>query len=72
MRIALPRTQKERANFLKPLAWGQHLDGLGVSEMATGFSSSALLPFLGEGSPIKIDYRKKDILILTSLLEDIG
>ena len=29
-------------------------------------------PFLGEGSPTKIDYRKKGTLILTSLLEDLG
>ena len=29
-------------------------------------------PFLGEGSPSKIDYRKKGTLILTSLLEDLG
>ena len=28
-------------------------------------------PFLGEGSPTKIDYRKKGILILTSLLKDL-
>ena len=28
-------------------------------------------PFLGEGSPTKIDYRKKGALILTSLLEDL-
>ena len=35
--------------------------------------SSALLPaFLGEGSPTKIDYRKKGTLILTSLLEGLG
>ena len=27
-------------------------------------------PFFGEGSPAKIDYRKKGTLILTSLLED--
>ena len=27
-------------------------------------------PFLGEGSPAKIDYRKKGTLILASLLED--
>ena len=27
--------------------------------------------FLGEGSPTKIDYRKKGTLILTSLLEDL-
>ena len=25
----------------------------------------------GEGSPTKIDYRKKDTLVLTSLLEDL-
>ena len=37
----------------------------------TGSPSSALLPtFLGEGSPTKIDYRRKCILILTSLLEE--
>ena len=29
------------------------------------------LPFLGEGSPTKIDYRQKGALILTSLLEDL-
>ena len=35
-------------------------------------SPSALLPFSGwEGSPTKIDYRKKGTLILTSLLEDL-
>ena len=34
--------------------------------------SSAILPFFGEGSPTKIDYRKKGTLILTSLLEDLG
>ena len=28
-------------------------------------------PFLGEGSPTKIDYRKKGTLIPTSLLEDL-
>ena len=28
-------------------------------------------PFLGEGSPTKIDYSKKGTLILTSLLEDL-
>ena len=34
--------------------------------------SSALLPFFGgEGSPTKIDYRKKGTLTLTSLLEDL-
>ena len=28
-------------------------------------------PFVGEGSPTKIDYKKKGTLILTSLLEDL-
>ena len=28
-------------------------------------------PFWGEGSPIKVDYRQKGTLILTSLLEDL-
>ena len=31
-----------------------------------------LYPCLGEGSPTKIDYRKKGTLILTSVLEDLG
>ena len=36
------------------------------------FPSSALYPFFGEGSPTKIDYRKKvGTLLLTSLLEDL-
>ena len=30
-----------------------------------------LTPFLGEGSPTKIDYTKKGTLILTCLLEDL-
>ena len=34
--------------------------------------SSALLPFLGEGSRTKTDYRKTGTLILTSLLEDLA
>ena len=29
-------------------------------------------PFFGEGSPTKIDYRKKGSLILSSLLEDLA
>ena len=28
-------------------------------------------PFLGEGSPTKIDYRKQGTLILTSIVEDL-
>ena len=36
------------------------------------FFSSAFLPFFGEGSPTKIDYRKKKgTLILSSLQEDL-
>ena len=34
-------------------------------------SSALSHPFLGEGSPTKIDYRKKGTRILTSLLEDL-
>ena len=35
--------------------------------------SSALLPFFGEGSPAKIDYRReKRTLVLTCLLEDLA
>ena len=29
-------------------------------------------PFLGEGSPSKIDFRQKGTLVPTSLLEDLG
>ena len=29
-------------------------------------------PLLGEGTPTKIDYRKKGILVLASLLEDLA
>ena len=37
-----------------------------------GFPVVPFYPFLGEGSPTKIDYRKKSgTLILTSLLEDL-
>ena len=39
--------------------------------MARSPSSALLSPFLGEGSPTKIDYRKRGTLILTSLLEDL-
>ena len=31
-----------------------------------------LYPLLGEGSPTKIDYRKKGTLILTSPVEDLA
>ena len=34
--------------------------------------TSALLPFVGGGSPTKIDYRKKGTLILASLLEELA
>ena len=54
----------------------QALDSFGLGPRLMSLSrspSSALLcPFLGEGSPTKIDYRKKSgTLILTSLLEDL-
>ena len=45
--------------------------GVGLLEPAfiTRLPSSALLPtFLGEGSPTRIEYRKKGTLVLTSLL----
>ena len=45
----------------------------GMVLVSTRSPSSALLPtFLGEGSPTKIDCRKKGTLILTSLLEDLA
>ena len=45
--------------------------GLQSCYRAARSPSSALLPFLEEGSPTKIDYRKKGTLILTSLLEHL-
>ena len=36
----------------------------------TGRQKPFLTPFLGEGSPTKIHYRKRGALILSSLLED--
>ena len=50
------------------LPFDVHLPLGGVARSA----SAALPPFLGEGSPIKIDYKIKGILILSSLLEDLG
>ena len=43
-----------------------------VGEMGLGFPVVPFYPFLGEGSPTKIDYRKKSTLFLSSLLEDVG
>ena len=46
--------------------------GVGPFSFPTRSPSGVLLPFLGEGSPTNIDYRKTGILILTSLLEDLA
>ena len=35
------------------------------------FPAVPFYPFVGEGSPTKIDYRQKGTLSLTSLLEDL-
>ena len=43
------------------------MEGCGVWYLQSPF----LTPFFGEGSPPKIDYRKKGTLILTSPLEDL-
>ena len=40
--------------------------------LLTRSPSSAPLLFLVQGSPTKLDYRKKGTLILSSLLEDLG
>ena len=40
-------------------------------QLSMSTSSALLSLFLGEGSPTKIDYRKKGTRILTSLLEDL-
>ena len=42
-----------------------------VIQYARSRSSALLPPFFGEGSPTKVDYRKKGTLILSSLLEDL-
>ena len=60
---------KERQRAMPIRILGRGAEGIARSP------SSALVPtFLGEGSPSKIDYRKKGTLILTSLLEglDLG
>ena len=44
----------------------------GNSNDFLGPSVVPFYPFLGEGSPTKIDHRKKGTLILTSLLEDLA
>ena len=45
---------------------------LGESTQSRSPCSAHSHPLLGEGSPTKIDYRKKGTLILTSLLEDLA
>ena len=48
--------------------------GLSLARETTRSPSSALLPFFGGEGPLLIDYskkKKKDTLILTSLLEDL-
>ena len=42
-----------------------------LGETTSRSPSSVLQPFVAEGSPTKIDYRKKGNLILTFLLEDL-
>ena len=58
-----------------PLGQGPLDETFGPSprRILTRSPSSALLPFFAwEGSPTKIDYRKKGTLILSSLLEDLA
>ena len=43
---------------------------VGVRLYHLGPSVVPFYPFLGEGSPTEIDYRKQGTLILTSLLQD--
>ena len=50
----------------------QHRASVSMEEMWLGPPVVPFCPFLEEGSPIKIDYRKKGTVILTSLLEDLG
>ena len=49
---------------------------LGAGRGGRGFDRVCMarfpeVPFYGDGSPTKADYRKQDTLILTSLLEDL-
>ena len=71
---------QEARRFGLELRWGLGARGLGFSleRSKTGRWLVTLgppvpfYPFLGEGSPTKIDYRKKDTLILTSRLDDLA
>ena len=46
--------------------------GFPLNQPPLGPPVVAFYPFLGEGSPTKLDYRKRGTLILTSLLEDLA
>ena len=54
--------------------WSRDLfTGVGLKEDQLGPPVVPFLTlFMGEGSPTKIDYRKKGALILTSLLQDLA
>ena len=49
--------------------WPNH--SIGNEVLYTNWDSLPRYPFFGEGSPTKIDHRKKGTCILTSLLEDL-
>ena len=68
--------QEEQLSFSLSEAgfWRHGFGRLWVTRGFAGHLGSPVVPFgpfLGEGSPIKIDYRKKGTLILTFLLEDL-
>ena len=58
----------DRLESLKRLGGG----GSGEGGQGGTLWCTSFTPFLGEGFPTKIDYRKKDTLTLTSLLEDLA
>ena len=69
-RFARPGSERGLSQFHRTQQRGKEREGFGP--VLSRCPSSALShPFLGEGSPSKIDYRKKSTLILTSLLEEL-
>ena len=69
-RCALPASL--RSSGLRQTPW-MGLSFRGAQVLSSTAVVPFLTPFLGEGSPTKIDYRKRNgTLILTSLLEDLA
>ena len=75
MRSATTKVSRLVGGLLVPIGvrWDAKRIKLRTVKLALGPPVVPFYPFLGEGSPTKIDYRKKRVhtLILTSLLEDL-